>query len=117
MKVLAAQSCLTLYTPVDCSLPDSSNAWNSPGNLPDPGIEPRSPALQADSFPAEPLGKPCIPLVHVFWWSETNPMRKLEAHTYTPLVSSLSLFLPIEKHGPMTITHEPGESLHLQGED
>ena len=25
----------------------------SPGDLPDPGIEPRSPALQADSFPTE----------------------------------------------------------------
>ena len=48
MKVLAAQSCPALYNPVDCSLPDSSNPWNSPGNLPDPGIEPRSPALQAD---------------------------------------------------------------------
>ena len=31
----------------------------SPGDLPDPGIEPRSPALQADSLPSEPLGKPC----------------------------------------------------------
>ena len=29
----------------------------SPGDLPDPGIEPRSPALQADSLPAEPPGK------------------------------------------------------------
>ena len=28
------------------------------GNLPDPGIEPRSPALQADSLPVEPQGKP-----------------------------------------------------------
>ena len=28
-----------------------------PGNLPDPGIEPRSPALQADSLPFEPPGK------------------------------------------------------------
>ena len=27
----------------------------SPGDLPDPGIEPRSPALQADSLPSEPL--------------------------------------------------------------
>ena len=27
-----------------------------PGYLPDPGIEPRSPALQADSLPFEPLG-------------------------------------------------------------
>ena len=45
--------------------------WNSPGqntgvgrlsllqgNLPNPGIEPRSPTLQADSLPAEPQGKP-----------------------------------------------------------
>ena len=28
------------------------------GNLPNPGIEPRSPSLQADSLPAEPQGKP-----------------------------------------------------------
>ena len=45
--------------------------WNSPGqntgmgslsllqgNLPNPGVEPRSPALQANSLPAEPPGKP-----------------------------------------------------------
>ena len=30
----------------------------SPEDLPDPGIEPRSPALQADSLPSEPPGKP-----------------------------------------------------------
>jgi len=30
----------------------------SPGDLPDPGIEPMSPALQADSLPSEPPGKP-----------------------------------------------------------
>ena len=30
----------------------------SPGNLPNPGVEPRFPALQADSSPAEPPGKP-----------------------------------------------------------
>ena len=29
-----------------------------PGDFPDPGVEPRSPALQADSLPAEPPGKP-----------------------------------------------------------
>ena len=29
-----------------------------PGDVSDPGIEPASPALQADSLPAEPLGKP-----------------------------------------------------------
>ena len=37
--------------------------WNglpfpSPGDLPDPGIEARSPALWADSLPSEPPGKP-----------------------------------------------------------
>ena len=30
----------------------------SPGDLPNPGIESRSPTLQADSLPAEPPGKP-----------------------------------------------------------
>ena len=29
----------------------------SPGDLPDPGIKPASPALQADSLPSEPPGK------------------------------------------------------------
>ena len=29
-------------------------SFPSPGDLPDPGIEPRSPALQADALPSEP---------------------------------------------------------------
>ena len=33
-------------------------AFPSPGDLPNPGIEPRSPALQVDSLPAEPQEKP-----------------------------------------------------------
>ena len=32
----------------------SGYPFPSPGDLPNPGIEPRSPALQADSLPAEP---------------------------------------------------------------
>ena len=32
----------------------------SPGDLPDPGIEPGSPALQADTLPSEPPGALCI---------------------------------------------------------
>ena len=32
--------------------------FTSPGDLPDPGIELRSPALQADSLPIELQGKP-----------------------------------------------------------
>ena len=35
----------------------SGQPFPSPGDFPNPGIEPRSPALQADSFPAEPQGK------------------------------------------------------------
>ena len=30
----------------------------SPGDLPNPGIEPRSPTLQADALPSEPSGNP-----------------------------------------------------------
>ena len=36
--------------------------FSIPGDLPDRGIKPTlpvSPALQADSLPTEPLGKPC----------------------------------------------------------
>ena len=32
--------------------------YPSPGDLPDPGIEPGSPALQADALLSEPPGKP-----------------------------------------------------------
>ena len=33
----------------------------SPGDLPNPGIKPRSPALQADALTSEPPGKPLQP--------------------------------------------------------
>ena len=73
MYGLLAKSCLTLTTPwtVAHQAPLSiafsrQEYWRglpfpSPGDLPDPGIEPRSPALQADSLPTELPGKPqCI---------------------------------------------------------
>ena len=34
----------------------------SPGDLPDPGMEPGSPALRADSLPSEPQGSPYLVL-------------------------------------------------------
>ena len=67
--VLFAQSCLTLCDPLDCSPPQSSVhgilqarilgwvATSVSGVLPDTGIEPSSPALQADSLVSEPPGK------------------------------------------------------------
>ena len=36
----------------------SGQPFPSPGDLPNPGTEPRSPTLQAASLPAEPQGKP-----------------------------------------------------------
>ena len=38
----------------------SGKPFRSPGNLPNPGIKPRFPALWADSLPAEPQGKPIL---------------------------------------------------------
>ena len=40
--------------------PEYWSGWPcpSPGDLPNPGIEPRSPTLQADSLPVEPQGSP-----------------------------------------------------------
>ena len=55
MKV--AQSCLTLWNSPGQNTGVGSYSF-TPGDLPNPGIEPRSPALQADSLPAEPQGKP-----------------------------------------------------------
>ena len=69
------QLCPTLCDSMDCRLPGSSG--NSPwsfsskstgvgsrfllqGNLPDPGIEPGSPELQADALPSEPQGSPVV---------------------------------------------------------
>ena len=69
MKVLVTQSCLTLCDTMGCSHTLlsvefsrqeywSGKTFPSPGDLPNPGIEPRSPALQVDSLPTEPQGKP-----------------------------------------------------------
>ena len=64
-----AQSCLTLCDSMDYSPSGSSVygilqarvlewvAMTSPEDFPNPGIEPGSPALQANSLPSEPPGK------------------------------------------------------------
>ena len=44
----------------------SGLSFPSPGGLPDPGIEPRSPALQADALPSEPPGKPICSLCYIY---------------------------------------------------
>ena len=50
-----------------------------PGNLPNPGMEPKTPTLHVDSLQSEPPGKPkntgvssLSPLQRVFWTQESN---------------------------------------------
>ena len=58
----------------------------SPGNLPDPGIKPRSPALQGDSSPSEPANAgdardEFFPWVQKLFWRgvvEKQKSRKVE---------------------------------------
>ena len=68
VKVLVTQLCPALCDNMDCNQPGSSVhgilqarilegiVMPPPGGLPDPGIKPRSPTLQADSSPSEPPG-------------------------------------------------------------
>ena len=65
VKAKVARSCLALCNPMDYTVHGILQArileWVAfpfPGDLPNPGIKPRSPALQVDSLPAEPPGKP-----------------------------------------------------------
>ena len=89
---------------MDCSLPGISVrrilqarilewvAVPSPGDLPNPGIEPRSPALQVDSVPSEPPGKhhdsisTTLSLEHAFVYTgpfssiHWDPIHPFETH-------------------------------------
>ena len=67
MIVKAAQSCPTLCNPMDYTVHGILQArirgwvpFPSSGDLCNPGTEPRSPVLQADSLPSEPQGKPSM---------------------------------------------------------
>ena len=81
--MLVTQSCPTLYDPTDCSLLGSSFhrilqarilEWVAipfSRYLPNQGIKPRSPTLQADSLPSELRGKPYIYIMEHYstiWW-------------------------------------------------
>ena len=74
MKVPVAQSCLTLCNAMDCSPPGPcvlgilqarilewiAIPFPSPGDHPNPRIEPSSPVSQADSLPSQLPGKPNV---------------------------------------------------------
>ena len=51
----------------------SGLSFPSPGDLPDPGIEPESPVLQADALPSEPFRTVIL---------SYNPQRFKLFHTY-----------------------------------
>ena len=53
----------------------SGQLFPSPGNLPNPGIEPGPPTLQADSLPSEPPGKPMNTLLSHFSRVPVRPHR------------------------------------------
>ena len=73
--MLATQLCLTLCDPMDYSPPLSmgfsrQEYWSglpfpSPGDLPDPGVEPGCPAMQAGFLPSELPGKPQFLLLKI----------------------------------------------------
>ena len=64
LKNLRGMSCSGAYwLVISLQLIKKKKYWNglpfpSPGDLPDSGIEPGSPALQAEALPSKPPGKP-----------------------------------------------------------
>ena len=77
--------------------------YSSPGDLPDPGIKPRSPTLQEDSLPAEPQEKPRVSYhpefaqTHVRWVGDAiQPSHPLLPLLLSPLVFPISRVLSNE---------------------
>ena len=74
------------------------SGFSSPGDLPNPGIEPRCPALQVDSLPSEPPEKPRN--TGVSWKTGAYPFSRglsqprIKAESPALLVDSLSPELP-----------------------
>ena len=64
---LVSKSCPTLQPHGLCGL-----SFPPPGDLPDPGIKPGSPAFHVDSLPTKPPGKP------VGLWRLASPASRLE---------------------------------------
>ena len=71
------------------------NTRPPPGDLPNPGIEPKSPALQEDSLPAEPPGKPTYAYIYIPPYKIESLKRKKKTlnlkQYYIPLKSETEL--------------------------
>ena len=67
-----------------------------PGDLPNPGIKHRSPALQVDSLPSEPPGKPihlCVYIyiyIYVCMYRWTSPLRLVPALAFLLQLTAVS---------------------------
>ena len=64
----------------------------SPGDLPDPGIKPRSPALRADALPSEPSGNRTLLIIYLNWKQSRCPSArewiKTVIHPYSGILPS-----------------------------
>ena len=105
---------------MDCNLSGSSDhqvfqagmlekemPFPSPGDLPDPRIEPRSPPLQADALPSEPLGKPKMVHIQVpvdVWQKPTRYCKALESESHSVMSDSL------QPHGLYSPWNSPGQN-------
>ena len=110
VKRLVVRSCLILCYPMDYSSPDSyvhqilqgrileRLPFPSPGVLSDPGIEPRSAALQADSWPSEPQEVHTLYRQSIFYKSWIKPCEhKLFDYNISQLFISCHTFLKKSK--------------------
>ena len=120
---LVAQLCLTLWDAMDCSPPGSSVhgilqarilewvACPPPGDLPNPGIKPRSPTLQANSLPSETPGSMMLPVGFSWmpylprWHSGKESACQCRRHRFNPWVWKI----PWRNWKP-TLVLSPGES-------
>ena len=70
------------YTVMEFPRPEywTEYPFPSPGDLPNPGIELRSPTLQADSLPAEPQGKPKCGRLKVGKDFDRNQEVRIKSH-------------------------------------
>ena len=110
--VLVIQLCPTLFiswiiahqTPLSMEF-STQEYWSglplpSPGDLPNPGIKPRSPALKADSLPSAPSGKPHY--VYIYRLPLTLPIPPF--WVITELQAELPL-LPSSSPPAVCLTH------------
>ena len=121
---LVTKSCPTLGTPqtVDhqASLPmvfPRQEYWSglpfpSPGDLPDPGIKPTSPAMAGRVFTTEPPWGSCLQGLNIFCYCTVLGIRNLTRSTgCVPSAGSCVLSLARMGHA-LPLAH--GLSLHLQ---